>query len=235
MIAGWWSGLLLRLYETLTLSNRATPADLIYVMAGKMERKDYGLELYQAGLAPRLVLGVGRFEVTKMRGVSLEHSVVEELIALRNKTPADERHFFVKLDPSGVSIEKRHLRRWSTYGEILDLQDWLKAKNVRRVMVISTDVHLRRVALTLAFHSLEEGLHLSLHCVIDAKCDGGAAGRADHFGCLFNRFRTIVRGAVGTHASSSAIVRRTSFSERPSDATTCAACRAGNDSNGAGK
>ena len=36
------------------------------------------------------------------------------------------------------------------------------------------------------------------HCVIDAKCDGGAAGRADHFGCLFNRFRTIVRGAVGS-------------------------------------
>lgn len=30
----------------------------------------------------------------------------------------------------------------------LDLQDWLKAKNVRRVMVISTDAHLRRVVLT---------------------------------------------------------------------------------------
>jgi uncharacterized SAM-binding protein YcdF (DUF218 family) len=144
----WCSALLLRLYESLTLSDRATPADLIYVMAGKMERKDYGLELYQAGLSPRLVLGVGRFEVSKMYRVALEHAVVEELTALRDKTPADQRHFFVKLDPSGVSIEKRLLRRWSTYGEILDLQDWLKAKNVRRVMVISTDVHLRRVALT---------------------------------------------------------------------------------------
>lgn len=144
----WCSALLLRLYESLTLSDRATPADLIYVMAGKMERKDYGLELYQAGLSPRLVLGVGRFEVSKMYRVALEHAVVEELTALRDKTPADQRHFFVKLDLSGVSIEKRLLRRWSTYGEILDLQDWLKAKNVRRVMVISTDVHLRRVALT---------------------------------------------------------------------------------------
>jgi hypothetical protein len=148
MIGDWWSALLLRLYESLTLSDRATPADLIYVMAGKMERKDYGLELYQAGLSPRLVLGVGRFEVSKMYRVALEHAVVEELIANRDKTPPDERHFFVKLDPSGVSIEKRLLRRWSTYGEILDLGDWLKTENVRRVMVISTDVHLRRVALT---------------------------------------------------------------------------------------
>jgi hypothetical protein len=145
----WYSALLLNLYKSLTLSDPATHgADLIYVMAGKMERKGYGLELYRAGLSPRLVLGVGRFEVSKMHKVALEAAVLEELIALRDKTPADQRHFMVALDPSGVSIEKRRLRRWSTYGEILDLQDWLKVKNVQRVMVISTDVHLRRVALT---------------------------------------------------------------------------------------
>jgi hypothetical protein len=54
----------------------------------------------------------------------------------------------------------------------------------------------------------------------EVKCHGGAAGRTDHFGCLFNSFRTIVRGRVGTYASSSAIDRLTSFSERPSDAAT---------------
>jgi hypothetical protein len=82
---------------------------------------------------------------------------------------------------------------------------------------------------------LEEGLHLFLHCVVDTKCDGGAADRVDHFGCLFNRFGTIVQGAVATHAASGAIDRRTSFSERPSDAATCATCSAGHDSDGAGK
>jgi hypothetical protein len=96
-------------------------------------------------------------------------------------------------------------------------------------------VHEYIEATTLAIHSLEEGLHLFLHRVIDANCDGGAASRADHLGCLFNRFRTIVRGAVGTHASSSAIDGRTSFSERPSDASASAACRAGDHSDGAGK
>jgi hypothetical protein len=43
-------------------------------------------------------------------------------------------------------------------------------------------------ATALAFHSLYERLHLSLLGVIDAKCDGGAADRADHFDCGFNRF-----------------------------------------------
>ena len=142
------SALLLRLYQRLTLSDRPAQAELIYVMAGKMERKHYGLELYQAGLSPRLVLGVGRFEVSKLYRVAFEPALVEELTALRDKTPADQRHFFVKLGPSGASIEKRRLRRWSTYGEILDLQVWLKAANVRRVIIVSTDIHLRRVALT---------------------------------------------------------------------------------------
>ena len=89
----WWHALLLRLYERLTLRDAPTPADLIFVMAGRMERKQYGLELYRAGLAPRLVLSVGRFEVSKMYKVDLEHTLVEELIALRNKTRPEQRHF----------------------------------------------------------------------------------------------------------------------------------------------
>jgi len=146
----WWHAVLLRLYESLTRSDATTPADLIFVMAGRMDRKHYGLELYRAGLAPRLVLSVGRFEVSKMHKVDFERALVEELIALRDKTRPDQRHFFVKLDPSGASIERRSPPTWNTYGEILDLRHFLEAGNVRRVMVVSTDVHLRRVALTCA-------------------------------------------------------------------------------------
>ena len=146
----WWHAVLLKVYESLTRRDVAAPADLIFVMAGRMERKCYGLELYRASLAPQLVLSVGRFEVSKMHKVGLANALVEELIALRDKTQPDERHFFVKLDPSGISIEKRILPRWNTYGEILGLKHFLEAGTVRRVMVVSTDVHLRRVALTCA-------------------------------------------------------------------------------------
>ena len=65
------------------------PADLIFVMAGRMERKQYGLELYRSGVSPKLVLSVGRFEVSKMTKLALE--CVDELIALRDQTPPDER------------------------------------------------------------------------------------------------------------------------------------------------
>ena len=96
------------------------------------------------------MLSVGRFEVSKMHKLELESAVAEELTALRAKTQPDERHFFVKVDAFGVSIEKRALPRWSTYGEILALRQFLEAVNLRRVMIVSTDIHLRRVAFTCA-------------------------------------------------------------------------------------
>jgi uncharacterized SAM-binding protein YcdF (DUF218 family) len=142
--AGWLAWLIQRL----TKSDAVEPADLIFVMAGRMERKPYGLELYRARFAPRLVLSVGRFEVSKMAHLDLEgmHALVE----LRDQTPADERHFFVSLDGAGVHIDKVRVRRWSTYGEALALRSFLQAHAPRKVIVISTGVHLRRVALAFA-------------------------------------------------------------------------------------
>jgi uncharacterized SAM-binding protein YcdF (DUF218 family) len=117
-------------------------------MAGRMERKHYGLELYRAGLAPRLVLSVGRFEVSKMSQLDLE--CTEKLKSLRDRTPPSERHFFVTLDASGIRLEKAKLLRCSTYGETLTFRRLLEREDVRRVMVVSTDIHLRRVAFTFS-------------------------------------------------------------------------------------
>ena len=144
----WRQSALLRAYESLTRNDAVQPADLIFVMAGRMERKQYGLDLFRAGVAPRLVLSVGRFEVSRMANLNLEG--FDDLKALREKTPPDERHFFVKVDANGVHIEKVRLPRWSTYGEALALRQFLERENARRIIVVSTDVHLRRVAFTLA-------------------------------------------------------------------------------------
>src|ERR1035438_4258492 len=76
-------------YESLTRNDSVQPVDLIFVMAGRMERKHYGLELYRAGLAPRLVLSVGRFEVSKMSQLGLE--CVDQLKSLRDDTPPDRK------------------------------------------------------------------------------------------------------------------------------------------------
>ncbi len=132
----------------LTRADSVEPADLLFVMAGRMDRKPYGLELYRAGVAPRLILSVGRFEVRKMAQLNLEG--MNALVELRDKTPLAERHFFVTLDAAGTHIDQVHTPRISTYGEALALRQFLQLHPARKVIVISTGVHLRRVALTFA-------------------------------------------------------------------------------------
>ena len=144
---GWSQLPLRRLYEHLTLDDPPAPSDLIFVLAGRMDRKRYGLELYRKGVAPRLLLSVGRFEVSKMPTVGFEGS--NKLIALRNTLPADDRHFFCEMSGSDLQIEHPKLRRWNTYGEILALREFLRNRMPRSLLVISSDVHLRRVALTI--------------------------------------------------------------------------------------
>jgi hypothetical protein len=102
------------------LNDPVEPVDLIFVMAGRMERTRYGLELYRAGIATRLVLSVGRFEVSRMSG--LEWEGFDELVALRARTQPDERHFFVEVDSARVHSERAKLQRWNTYGEVLGLR-----------------------------------------------------------------------------------------------------------------
>jgi uncharacterized SAM-binding protein YcdF (DUF218 family) len=142
------NSLSLRLYESLTRIDPVQPVDLILVLAGRMDRKHYGLELYRAGIAPRLVLSVGRFEVSKMSQLDL--ACIGDLKSLRDRTPPGERHFFVTMDDSGVRLQKPELQRCSTYGEALAFRSLLERDAAQTVMVISTDIHLRRVALTFA-------------------------------------------------------------------------------------
>jgi VanZ family protein/uncharacterized SAM-binding protein YcdF (DUF218 family) len=145
---GWRAAVLLRLYEFLTRHDSVQPVDLIFVMAGRMERKAYGLELYRAGVASRLILSVGRYEVSRMSPADWDG--IDELKSLRDRTPPTERHFFMTMDVSGVRIEKAKLLRCSTYGEALAFRSFLECQQARKVMVISTDVHLRRVEMTFA-------------------------------------------------------------------------------------
>jgi len=110
-----------------------------------MERKQYGFQLYEAGLAPRLLLSVGRFEVSRMG--ALQFAAARELIAERNRTAPNQRHFFCEVDNCRTRISNPSLLRWNTYGEALGLREHLARDPAERVIVVSTDIHLRRVAL----------------------------------------------------------------------------------------
>jgi uncharacterized SAM-binding protein YcdF (DUF218 family) len=97
---------------------------------------------------------------------------IDELVALRNGTAPHERHFLVKMDASGVRIEKIKLPRWSTYGEALGLRQFLEQERPRKVIVVSTSVHLRRVALTFS-KVFREAPFKFLYCSVPSR-----------FGCL---------------------------------------------------
>jgi hypothetical protein len=135
------------LYAGLTRADSVQPVDLIFVMAGRMNRKQYGFELYRQGVAPKLVLSVGRFEVSKM--LQTEFAFVDELAALRSVTPPNQRHFFVSLDQFRTRVELASVPRWNTYGEVVGLMRHLEREHAAKVMVVSTDIHLRRVAYTI--------------------------------------------------------------------------------------
>ena len=134
------------LYERLTRKDPPRPADVIFVLAGRLERKHFGLELYRAGFAPRLILSVGRFEISKMAGSTFDF--VADLKAVRDRTAPGRRHFFCDIDAFGTRICNAGLRRWSTYGEAIGFREYLADSRPARVIVVSTDIHLRRAALT---------------------------------------------------------------------------------------
>ena len=52
------------------------------------------------------------------------------------------------MDARGGHFEKRRLPRCNTYGEAFALRQFLEEEKARRVLVVSSGVHLRRVALT---------------------------------------------------------------------------------------
>jgi hypothetical protein len=134
-------------YAGLTRVDSVQPVDLIFVMAGRMNRKRYGLELYRQGVTPKLVLSVRRFEVSKM--LPTEFAFVDELAALRSVTPPNQRHFFVSLDRFGTRVESASVPQWNTYGEVVGLMRQLEREHAAKVMVVSTAIHSRRVAHTI--------------------------------------------------------------------------------------
>ncbi|MBZ5531479.1 MAG: YdcF family protein [Acidobacteriia bacterium] len=117
------------------------PCDLIFVLAGRPERKDYGLELFQRGLAPRLILSVGRFEV-RQTAAAFE---LPELISMRDKTQPFQRHFWMDFTKGSRQVRLAGLKRHNTFWELSALAGYLAPEPPRSIALVSTSIHLRRI------------------------------------------------------------------------------------------
>jgi hypothetical protein len=138
-----FGGPLLRgLWDYLDIRDSPARSDLIFVLAGRPERKVYGLQLYHKGFAPRLVLSVGRFEVrpTVLLGFQDLH-----LRELTSRTPAAKRHFFIDLTAESRHVVLAGLHHKGTYGELESLGYRLQSEKPSSLILVSTSIHLRRV------------------------------------------------------------------------------------------
>jgi len=121
-------------------------SDCIFVLAGRQDRKVYGLDLWRGGNAPEIILSVGRFEWRRFYDLSLPDD--GGLKVLVDQTPAAERHFFVRLNGGQASSSVVRRSRFGTLTEGRALAAQLGG-HVRSLLVVSSPIHLRRVALVL--------------------------------------------------------------------------------------
>jgi hypothetical protein len=124
-----------------------TKADLIFVFAGRESRKRFGIELYRNGVAPRIILSVGRFEWRRFPelGLPSDGGLVEKVQTIEPQ----KRHFFVDVSPDGVRCEHVRRGRLGTWSEAVALARIVESERIQRLLLVSHRMHLRRCLVSL--------------------------------------------------------------------------------------
>ena len=133
-----------RIYNFLDVGTSPRPADCIFVMAGKQERKICGIKMWRFGFASELILSVDRFEWRKFEQLNLASD--GGLVSLVPQIPAPKRHFLVHLNHQTVSCTPVLKSIFGTRSEARALAKYLSNTSIRSLMVVSSPLHLRRVA-----------------------------------------------------------------------------------------
>lgn len=125
----------------LRIEDPLRPADLIAVMPSEWQGVDYGIELYKKGYAPRLMLiGGYPFEFLQKDGpsfrvVKMDWEQVARGIAMQAGVPDD-----AILTRGGSS----------TYEQARQFVDFAEASHLKTVIIVTDDVHPRRISWSVA-------------------------------------------------------------------------------------
>lgn len=125
-------------------SEALCPFDLIFCLAGLPERKRFGWELFQRGAAPILLLSVGRSEARFVKARAGLHDD-GNIVSLLPIHPEKGNHILLWADQGGVHPEVIRLPELNTFGEIWALGKVIHSRGIRRVLVVSSAAHLRRI------------------------------------------------------------------------------------------
>ena len=142
-----WARPLDALFRFLAPAEPPRAADAIFVYAGQQERKEYGVSLWRAGLAPTLILSIGRFEWRRVAALGLPDD--GGLLPLVEATPAPERHFLLALEAGRARAWRVPRGPFGTATETWALLDTVGGRGLHTVLVVSTGPHLRRIRISL--------------------------------------------------------------------------------------
>jgi hypothetical protein len=132
------------LFDWLARADSPDCADAIFVLAGRKSRKVYAIELFEQGMAPRLLFSVGRFEIRCFPELGLPQTI--DLLQMAQSIPPPQRHFFVLLENQQFTVQRIPVRMLGTLSEIDALADWLLAHpEISSLLVVSSGSHLRRL------------------------------------------------------------------------------------------
>ena len=131
----------------LDISQEPEKADAIFVFAGREERKHKGIELFDAGWAPRLILSVGRFEWRRFGALGLwSDGGLAEMVPT---IAAEKRHFFVHIERDRASCDAVDKGPLGTLTEARALAELIEEDGLQTVLVVSSPEHLPRCLVAL--------------------------------------------------------------------------------------
>lgn len=128
-----------------------TKADAIVVLGGGVEYRPFAAaQLYQQGLAPRVLIMDVKLSATDELGLTQPERAVTQQILLRHGVPNSS------IDPIGQMVS-------NTYEESLAVGDWAQTNGVKRVIIATEIFHTRRVRWL--FHKVLKGSGIDIQVV----------------------------------------------------------------------
>ena len=157
------SSLAQSVYNYLDIGKSPRPADCLYVLSGNQKRDAYGIRMWRYGYARQLILRTVRSEWPNLAEHKLE--TVSRLESLLKQMPADEDCFLVHVDHQQTFCAPIGAGRIKIRSEARALAEHLRDRPVRSLLVVSSPIHLRRVAHFFRRAFRKAGVHLAFVAV----------------------------------------------------------------------
>lgn len=145
-------------YNYLDTGKAPRRSDAVFVLAGRPERKTFGLKLWRIGYADRLILSFSGSECRDFADLDLESD--GGMAAFAGKIAEKKRHFLLQLNQRETRCSPVPKGIFGTRSEARALATYLRNSDIRSLLVVSSPLHLRRAALTFRRAFRKSGISL---------------------------------------------------------------------------